>query len=288
MKPKISIITPSLNQGIYIEETITSIIGQNYSNLEYLIIDGESTDNTLEIIKKYESKITAWISQKENGQSGAINKGFSMSSGDILAWINSDDYYLPGALNFVADNMDLNIPQLLLGNSILIVEGSDIQWKSDIVHDHQKYNLEMVDYIMQPSCFINKKAWEISGPLNENLHFAFDWEYFIKCKHKGVSFNVTNKNLSIYRKHASHKSGAVSLKYERRKELVQIFEKYNSTEDLALLKKLENKTETLRQFEYYLKKLGLGYLYKIFATIRYPKVFAKYDFNKIESIIKMF
>ena len=107
-------------------------------------------------------------------------------------------------------------------------------------------------------------------------------------KHKGVSFNVTNKNLSIYRKHASHKSGAVSLKYERHKELVQIFEKYNSTEDLALLKKLENKTETLRQFEYYLKKLGLGYLYKIFATIRYPKVFAKYDFNKIESIIKMF
>ena len=106
--PKISIITPSYNQGIFIEETILSVLDQNYPNLEYIIMDGGSTDNTVDIIKKYEDRITYWISEKDNGQSDAINKGFHKSTGDILHWLNSDDVLVPRALNMLVEYLSNN------------------------------------------------------------------------------------------------------------------------------------------------------------------------------------
>ena len=95
--PLVSIVTPSYNHGRYIEETIQSVLNQDYPNLEYLVIDGGSSDNTVEILKKYEGRLT-WISEKDRGQADAINKGFRMANGEILAWLNSDDTYLPGAV----------------------------------------------------------------------------------------------------------------------------------------------------------------------------------------------
>ncbi len=102
MFPRITIVTPSYNQGQYIEETILSVINQDYPNLEYIIIDGGSSDNTVEIIKKYSDRITYWISEKDNGQAHAINKGFRKATGDILNWLNSDDQLQPGALKIIA------------------------------------------------------------------------------------------------------------------------------------------------------------------------------------------
>src|SRR5690606_31772171 len=100
--PKISIVTPSYNQGQFIEETILSILNQNYPNLEYIIIDGGSTDNTVEIIKKYEDRITYWVSEKDNGQADAINKGLEQCTGEIFNWINSDDYLAKKSLYSIA------------------------------------------------------------------------------------------------------------------------------------------------------------------------------------------
>ena len=101
--PKISIVTPSFNQGEYLEETICSILGQNYPNLEYIIVDGGSTDNSVEIIKKYEHRLAWWCSEKDNGHGHALNKGLGKCTGDIMAWLNSDDKYFPWTLYTVAE-----------------------------------------------------------------------------------------------------------------------------------------------------------------------------------------
>ena len=101
--PKISIVTPSFNQGIFLEATIQSVLNQNYPNLEYIVIDGGSTDNSVKIIKKYEKYLSYWVSESDRGQSHAINKGFTISTGEIMGWLNSDDLYTSGALNHVAN-----------------------------------------------------------------------------------------------------------------------------------------------------------------------------------------
>ena len=113
--PKISVITPSYNQGQYIEETILSVLNQNYPNLEYIIMDGGSTDNTVEVIMKYADKITFWVSEKDKGQADAINRGFKKATGDILCWLNSDDYYFSETLKYVAENLDINKKEILFG-----------------------------------------------------------------------------------------------------------------------------------------------------------------------------
>ena len=125
--PKITIITPSFNQGQYIEQTIRSVLLQSYTNLEYIVIDGGSTDNTIEIIEKYSDFITYWVSEKDNGQSHAINKGLKQATGDVFNWLNSDDYYLPNALltvgKYFAQNNQLEV---LCGCEIHLLQNGDL------------------------------------------------------------------------------------------------------------------------------------------------------------------
>ncbi len=224
--PKISIITPSYNQGEFIEETILSVLGQNYPNLEYIIIDGGSTDGTIEIIKKYEKNLSYWVSEKDLGQSHAINKGFERATGDLLAWLNSDDMYMPGTLLFIATNVTTHLPAVYFGNCLHFKESDNalISSGSDVVNAYQNTNLAYQDYIVQPSAFWTRSAWEKCGKLREDLHFGFDWEWFLRAKKMGVSFYSFAKCLSMYRLHNAHKTGRGG--NERREELLRIYCEY--------------------------------------------------------------
>lgn len=226
--PKISIITPSYNQGQFIEQTILSVIGQNYPNLEYIIIDGGSNDNTVEIIKKYETHISYWVSEKDNGQSEAINKGFNRATGSILAWLNSDDYYLPNTLLEIANKFSVDKPKIVFGNCIHIREGTNIILGSQVDKKHGSFNLLYEDYIIQPSSFWNKRTWDLVGNVNEKFNYVFDWEWFIKAANKGVEFESCQQYFSVYRIHENHKSSTGADR--RDKELQDIYRSYAGAE----------------------------------------------------------
>ncbi|MEJ0104620.1 MAG: glycosyltransferase family 2 protein [Bacteroidota bacterium] len=179
--PLISIITPSYNQGKYIEETILSIINQDYPYIEYIIIDGGSIDSTIEIIKKYSNRITYWISEKDSGQANAINKGFQKATGDIINWINSDDQLMPGALKKIAQKFAEN-------PGAILVHGR-IEYFGEI-KNHYSQNLPSKDLetryaahicMPQPASFYRRRLLDEQGLLDESLHFSMDTDLFIRA-----------------------------------------------------------------------------------------------------------
>lgn len=225
--PTISIVTPSYNQGEFLEDTILSIIGQEYSALEYIIMDGGSSDNSLEIIKKYENKLHYWNSEKDKGQSHAINKGFEKATGSILMWVNSDDLLMPNVLNYIANTVLHNKDGFYFGNCIRFREKeAGLQClSSDVVSEHEKLHLEQIDYIFQPSAFWTKKVWKQVGKLNEELYYGFDWDWFLRVKKKGFKMTALEKCLSLYRLHNKNKTGNGARK--RQEELLSIYKIYN-------------------------------------------------------------
>jgi glycosyltransferase involved in cell wall biosynthesis len=180
--PKISIITPSFNQGEFIEQTIQSVIEQNYPNLEYIIIDGGSTDNSVEVIQKYSPWITYWVSEKDSGQSDAINKGLKIATGEIINWLNSDDYYEPGALFKIADAFrDKNI--LVVGGRSFLFTGNKENIQESVGTDVYYNNLPKTigwARIDQPDTFFRKEAVEVMGPLDTRLHYLMDRDWWVK------------------------------------------------------------------------------------------------------------
>jgi len=224
--PRITVVTPSYNQAQFLEQTILSVIGQGYPNLEYIVMDGGSKDGSVDIIKKYESNITYWQSQKDNGQGAAINAGFSRATGDILCWLNSDDLYMPGTLLKIGRLFkDVTEPMITFGNCLHFYENSAKTRGSDVEKHHKELQLELCDYVIQPSSFWNRQAWVKTGIIDESFHYVFDWEWFIRAKRSGVIFSPQRDYLSLYRIHDAHKSGVGGDK--RSKELAEIYGKYN-------------------------------------------------------------
>lgn len=178
--PSISIITPSYQQGIFIEETIRSIVNQNYTNLEHIIIDGGSSDQSVEIIRKYEDSLSYWVSERDDGQTDAINKGFRIANSEIITWINSDDILTPGALNaigsFFRDNPTI---QVVYGDGIAI----DKEGKKLFVRRSKVFDLEWfirTDFVIQPSGFFRHSFLKQMNYLDENLHYAMDTDIFLR------------------------------------------------------------------------------------------------------------
>lgn len=207
--PKISIVTPTFNQGKYIEETILSIISQNYPNLEYIIVDGGSTDNTLDIIKKYNNQIAYWVSEPDRGQTHALNKGFARCTGEIVAYINSDDYYEGGTFFKVASYFQNPSVDIINGGCASFKEGE----KEVTVHKANfvtykrliKYWTDAIP--AQPSVFFRRYVLEKVGYPDESLVYSMDVDMWMKMS-KHFNFVRVNELFSYYRLHSTSKSGS--------------------------------------------------------------------------------
>lgn len=179
-QPLVSIITPSFNQVEYLETTIQSVLEQDYPHIEYIIIDGGSTDGSLDIIQRYAPRLSYWTSEPDHGQAEAINKGMRRASGDLIAWLNSDDVYLPGALaNAVETALQRPDAGMVYGDGIMV--GSNLE----LLDPHRYRTLSALDLLsfeilLQPAAFIRRAALEEVGHLNEDYHLILDHELWVR------------------------------------------------------------------------------------------------------------
>lgn len=207
--PRISIVVPSFNQGRFIEATLRSIIDQQYPNLELIVVDGGSTDNTLAVIKQYEAHIDWWVSEPDSGQTAAINKGFMQSTGEIMAWINSDDLVASGALHLVADYFVKHPEtQAVYGDRILINEES-LEIGRWILPCHSNRVLKFADFVPQETLYWTRKAWNlIGGRLDETFHFAMDWDFLLRLSEKSIDIRHLPIFLGLFRIHHQQKTSS--------------------------------------------------------------------------------
>jgi len=228
--PLISIVTPSLNQGKFLEETIRSVLLQGYPNLEYIIIDGGSTDDSVEIIKKYEPWLSYWVSEKDSGQSDAINKGWERATGEIVAYLNSDDLYTPGALGEVALEFgDHPECAVIHGQTITTDQGGKQRGvfgsSFDLISSINGCN----DTVAQPSAFIRRSVLSDVGLMDENLHRAMDYDLWLRLRIKYPFYYVPQRWSKLRCHPASKSSGRISL----RSDCLAIMKKLYSTAGLT-------------------------------------------------------
>ena len=222
--PKITVVTPSYNQAAFLETTIRSVLGQRYPHLEYMVLDGGSTDGSAAIIQQYERELAFSISERDGGQANAINRGFARATGDIFCWINSDDFHFPDTLWRVAALLGPRVdePVILTGSCLVFEEPSGkCRIETPVLHDPAR--LRRCDTIVQPSTFWTAAAWRKTGPLDDARHFAFDWEWLLRAL-ECCAFEQTPDLLAAYRVHPAHKTGSGS--DARRAEILRVMREF--------------------------------------------------------------
>jgi glycosyltransferase involved in cell wall biosynthesis len=204
--PRISIITPSYNQGDYLEQTIQSVLAQNYPNLEYIIIDGGSTDRSVEIIQRYADQLAYWESEPDRGQCHAINKGFERATGDIMAWLNSDDMFTPNALHRVVQAIADRSCAMVVG-AAKVIRNTDLEnYELDLRRPTYAEMLYDARTYPQPSVFWTRDLWELTGSLDEQMYYAMDYDYWLRMRLHAQHVLYVDDVLSYERMHETSKS----------------------------------------------------------------------------------
>lgn len=267
MKPKISIIIPSYNQALYLEQTLRSVLDQDYDNTEIIIIDGASKDDSVNVIKKYEPHLACWVSEPDNGQTDAINKGLSRMTGDVWMYLNSDDLLLPGALSAVA--------RAFADPEVMWVGGAaDIFDETGIIGEIVPGNPGTQSEYLRPwnrsteyvfpfsgSCFMRRSVYEEIGPFDSELHYSMDIDYYLKAYFQGGCHppHLIPEKIAAWRWHDASKTMRVGLAYGFRQDEVLLAERYRSflpTDDQRQLDRelLFEKKQLIVRRACYLKK----------------------------------
>jgi glycosyltransferase involved in cell wall biosynthesis len=205
--PLISIVTPSFNQAHFLERTIQSVLNQDYPALEYIIRDGGSTDETLAVLDRYRDRLAHCASQKDNGQAHALNLGFARAAGEIMAYLNSDDLLLPGALAYIAAYFAQHPEVDVVYGHRVVIDENDNEIGRWVLPPHDDKILRWADYIPQETLFWRRRIWERSGgALDESFRFALDWDLLLRFQGAGAKMVCLPRFLGAFRVHPAQKT----------------------------------------------------------------------------------
>lgn len=226
----VSIITPSYNQAKYLEQTMLSVLNQDHPRIEYIVMDGASTDGSVEVIKKYAGQLIYWESVKDQGQADAINKGFARATGEIVAWLNSDDYYLPGTISAAVKVFEENPDVVLVYANMLAVDENGQTFNTLTYKQLTLEDLLCFQIIGQPAVFMRRSALQKTGGLDPTFHFLLDHLLWIHIAKRGRILHI-NQTWSAARYHAGAKNVAKAAEFGR--EAFRILETIAQDKDLA-------------------------------------------------------
>ncbi len=214
--PTISIVTPSFQHGRFLERTVRSVLDQGYPALEYFVQDGGSTDGTLAVLERCDAELDGWVSERDSGQAGAINRAFARTSGEIMAWLNSDDLLLPGSLAYVgayfADHPEVDV---VYGNRIMI-DDHDGQVGTWILPEHDDLALTLADYVPQETLFWRRRIWDAAGGLDPSFGYALDWDLLLRFRSAGATMVRLPRFIGAFRIHDEQKTSSARPLGQRR------------------------------------------------------------------------
>jgi glycosyltransferase involved in cell wall biosynthesis len=237
MRPSLTVITPSLNQAAFIERTIRSVLDQGYEPLEYIIVDGGSTDGSVDVIRRYEDRLAYWVSEVDRGQTDALNKGLRRATGDIVAYINSDDYYLPGAFDRAAELFDRSGARWVVGACRFeYADGTYwTTWIPELPTRGRHWWLLDPWGVPQPSSFWLRDVFEEFGPFREDMHYVFDTEHGLRLAYRGVMPDIAPDELAVRVYHGEAKSADRAPFREEQKRFIDLYRGHLSRRERALL-----------------------------------------------------